>query len=76
MKKHINLQRLLIFTILYYHIAINISKPPKDLLKIKSLMKTQNSNYRTNQEKTRKLNIVVNKNQGQVYLAANRMNIN
>lgn len=76
MKKHINPPRWLIFTIFYYHIAINISKIPKELLKRKSLMKTQKSNYRTNQKKTSKLNIVVNKNQGQVYLAANRMNIN
>lgn len=33
MKKHNNPQRLLIFTILYYHIAINISKIPKEVLK-------------------------------------------
>lgn len=39
-------------------------------------MKTQKSSYRTKQKKTRKLNIVLSKNQGQVYLAANRMNIN
>lgn len=57
---------MLIIIFLYYHADINIIS--KELLKGSHFDKNKNINYRTHQKNPRKLNIVVNKNQGQVYL--------